>query len=66
MVHFGLPTLANDELSEPNQTGYYIVAVIFHTHNYTPFNLHCLTTILTNHNLIFDSTFCGGDGTLEG
>jgi len=58
MVHFGLPTIANDELSKANQTGYYTVAVMFHTHYYAPFNLHCLSMILTNHNLTFDSTFC--------
>jgi len=66
MVRFGLPTHANDELSEPNQTGYYTVAVIFHTHYYTPFKLHCLSTILTNLNLTHPFYILRQDGTEEG
>ena len=41
------------------------VAVTFHTINYAPFNLHCLSTISTNHNLTFD-TFVDGMGLRKG
>jgi len=54
MVHFGLPTHANDEASEANLTGYY--------HSSCEISYPLLYTLQSalfvhNLNLTFDSTF---------
>jgi len=61
MMHFGLPTHANDEASKANRTGYYYSSC---ETSYP--SLYTLQSALFVHNfnLTFDSTFCGWDGVM--